>query len=175
MWGGVVTPCAVDHLRVSAIACVRLFVVVLLGAGRGDPLSSSCGCDCVRLCVCGCVVWAWIDDVTHREHTLCTREHTLYCTGMYHSFSIHSFICLSFHFRPRIEQSHSCWPRTVWCVVNMFHKNGMRPLIIASSTNFYSIWYCNSPRLYIRLKYTYSVISVKLDWLPGNSKKWTID
>jgi len=62
-----------------------------------------------------------------------------------------------------------------WCVVNMFHENGMRPLIIANGTICCSILYCNSPRLYIRLKYLYPVISVKLDWLPGNSKKWTID
>ena len=78
-------------------------------------------------------------------------------------------------FFPRMERSHSCWPRTVWCVVNMFHKNRMRSLIIANGTKCYSILYCNSPWLYIRLKYTYSVISVKLNWLPRNSKKWTID
>jgi len=77
--------------------------------------------------------------------------------------------------RPRMEKSHSCWPRTVWYAVNMFHKNGMRPLIISNGTKCYSILYCNSTRLYIRLKYTYSVISVELNWLPGNSKKWTID
>ena len=57
----------------------------------------------------------------------------------------------------------------------MFHKNGMRPLIIANGTKCYSILYCSSPWLYIRLKHTYSVICVKLDSLPGNSKKWTID
>jgi len=38
----------------------------------------------------------------------------------------------------------------------MFHKNGMRHLIIANRTKCYSI-------LYIRLEYTYSVISVKPD------------
>ena len=57
----------------------------------------------------------------------------------------------------------------------MFHKNGMRPLIIANGTKCYSILYCNSPWRYIRLKYTYSAISVKLDSLPGNSKKWRIN
>jgi len=81
--------------------------------------------------------------------------------------------------RLRMDQLHSCWPRTVWCVVNMFHKNKMRPLIIANRTKGYSILYCKSPWLYIRLqnttKYAYWVISVKLDWLPGNCKKWTID
>jgi len=46
---------------------------------------------------------------------------------------------------------------------------------MANGTTCYSILYCNSPRLYIRLKNMYSVISVKLDWLPGNSKKWTIN
>ena len=48
-------------------------------------------------------------------------------------------------------------------------------LIIANGTKCYSILWCNSPRLYIRLKYTFSLISVKLDRLPGNSKKWTLD
>ena len=57
----------------------------------------------------------------------------------------------------------------------MFHRNGMSPLIIANGTKRYSILDCNSPWIYIRLKDTYSVISVQLDWLPGNSKKWTID
>ena len=65
--------------------------------------------------------------------------------------------------------------RTAWCVVNVFYKNGMKPLIIANGTICYSILYCNSPRLYIRTKYMYSVISVKLVWLPCNTIKWTID
>ena len=51
----------------------------------------------------------------------------------------------------------------------------MRPLIMRNGTICYSILYCNSPGLYIRLKQMYSVISVKLDWLPGNTKKWTIE
>ena len=58
--------------------------------------------------------------------------------------------------RPRMEKSHSCWPRTIWCVVNMFRNNGMRPLIIPNGTKCYSILYCNSQWLYIRLKYMYS-------------------
>ena len=70
-----------------------------------------------------------------------------------------------------LEKSHCCCPRTAWCVVNMFHKNGMRPLIITNGTICYSVLYCNSPRLDIRLKYMYYVISVKLDWLPDSSKK----
>jgi len=37
---------------------------------------------------------------------------------------------------PRMEKSHSCWPRTVWCVVNMFHKNRMRSLKISNGTKF---------------------------------------
>jgi len=85
--------------------------------------------------------------------------------------------CLVWHsrYRPRMEKSHSCWPRTVWRVVNMFHKNGMRPLIIANGIKCYSILYCNSKSLNIRLKYTYSVISVIVDSLPGNTKKQGID
>ena len=72
------------------------------------------------------------------------------------------------------KSSRNFDPLTVWCVINVFHKNDMRPLIIANVTKCYSILYCNSPRLYFRLKYIISVISVKLNWLPGNSKKWTI-
>jgi len=76
---------------------------------------------------------------------------------------------------PRMEKSHSCWPRTVWCVVNMFHKNGMRPLIIANGTKCYSILYCNSQSLHIRLKYKYSLILAIVDSLPGNTKRQEID
>ena len=61
------------------------------------------------------------------------------------------------------------------CAEKMFHKNGMRPLIIANGTKCYSILYCNSQSLHIRLKYTYSVISVIVDSLPGNTKKQGID
>jgi len=77
--------------------------------------------------------------------------------------------------RSKMEKSHSCWPRTVWCEVNMFYKNGMRPLMIPNGTKCYSILYCNSQWLYIRLKYMYSVISVIVDSLPGNTKKQGID
>jgi len=84
-------------------------------------------------------------------------------------------VYVSTYARPKMEKLHSSWPRTVWCVVNVFHKNGLRPLIMSNSTICYSILYRNSPELYVRLTYTYSVISLKLDWLPGNSKKWTID
>jgi len=51
----------------------------------------------------------------------------------------------------------------------------MRPLIVANGTKCYSVLYCNSPSLYIRLTYRSSVISVKLLSLPGDSKKWGID
>ena len=78
-------------------------------------------------------------------------------------------------YRPRMEKSHSGCPWTAWCVVNIFHKNGMRPLIISNGTICYSISYRNSPPLYIRIKYVYSVISVKLNWLSGKIKKWRID
>jgi len=83
--------------------------------------------------------------------------------------------CVDIVIRPRMQKSHSDCPRTAWCVVNMFHKNGMGPLIMANGTIWCSILHCNSPWPYIRIKYMYSVISVKLDWLPGNSTKWTID
>jgi len=57
----------------------------------------------------------------------------------------------------------------------MFHNNGMRPLIIACGTKCCSILYFNSQSLYIRLKFTYSAISVIVDSLPGNTKKQGID
>ena len=47
----------------------------------------------------------------------------------------------------------------------MFHKNGMRPLIITNCRICYSIVYCNSKKLNIGTKYVYKVISVKLDRL----------
>ena len=74
-----------------------------------------------------------------------------------------------------MEKSHSGCPRTVWCVVNTFHKNGMSPLRRTNGTIFYSILYRNLRLLYDRLKYVYLVISVIVDWLSGNTKKWTID
>jgi len=96
-----------------------------------------------------------------------------FCTRISNFFQTPIFLIASS--RPRMEKLHSCWPRTAWCVLNMFHKNGMRPLIIPYGTICYIILYGNSPILYIKLKYMYSVISAKLHWLPGSSKKWTID
>jgi len=59
---------------------------------------------------------------------------------------------------------HSWWKRT-W----VGRKSISRMYI------YYSILYCISTALYIRLKCLYSVISAIVDWLPGNTKKWTID
>jgi len=41
-----------------------------------------------------------------------------------------------FHWKccPRMEISHFNHPRTAWCVVNMFHKNGMSQLIRTNGT-----------------------------------------
>jgi len=77
-------------------------------------------------------------------------------------------VYVSSYARPKMEKLHSSWLPTVWWVENMFEFFW----IMSNNTICYSILYCNSP---IGLKYTYSVISEKLDWLPGNSKKWTID
>jgi len=71
-----------------------------------------------------------------------------------------------------MEKSHSNHPRTAWCVVNMFHSNRMSPLIRTNDTTFYSISYCNFQELYSQKSYTYSVISVKMKRLPGNTKDW---
>jgi len=56
----------------------------------------------------------------------------------------------------------------------MFHKNGMRPLIILNGTKCCSILCCNSQSLHIRLKYKYAVISIIVD-SPGNTKQQKID
>ena len=73
--------------------------------------------------------------------------------------------------RPRMEKSHSGYPRTALCVVNMSHQNGMSPLIRtnASGTMFYSILFCHLRPLYRRLKYMNSVISVTVDSPPDNT------
>ena len=67
----------------------------------------------------------------------------------------------------------------------MFQKKGMRerererererPLIFPNRTKRYSILYCNSQSLHNRLKSMYSVISVIVDSLPGNTKKQGTD
>jgi len=55
----------------------------------------------------------------------------------------------------------------------MFHKNGMRPLIIANRTKCWSILCFKSQWPYIRLKYMYSLIYV--DYLAiVKSGKWSI-
>jgi len=78
-------------------------------------------------------------------------------------------------YRPRMEKSHSACSRTVWCVVNMFHKNGTSSLTRTNGPIFYSILCGNLRELYLRLKYMYSVISVLVDSLPGNTKNRGID
>ena len=78
-----------------------------------------------------------------------------------------------------MEKSHSGCPRTDGCVVDMSHKNGMSPLIRTDCTIFYSFLYCNLGHLRrkydVRRIFVYSIISVKLDCLFGDTKKWTID
>ena len=56
----------------------------------------------------------------------------------------------------------------------MFQRNGIGPIIRTNGTVFWSILYLNSDRVYIRLIYVYSVISVNDKRLPGNTKKWTL-
>jgi len=74
-----------------------------------------------------------------------------------------------------MQKSHSGCPRTAWCEVNMFHKNGKSPLIRTNGTIFYSISYCTLRPLYSRLEHVYSVISVIVDPLPSNTKNRWID
>ena len=54
----------------------------------------------------------------------------------------------------------------------MFHKNKMGSIIRSTGTIFYSLSYSNSRTHFYRLKYMYSVISVIVDSLPGNTKNW---
>jgi len=52
----------------------------------------------------------------------------------------------------------------------MFHKNKMGSIIRSTGTVFYSLLYLNSRQGFNGLKYEYSVISVIVDSLPGNTK-----
>jgi len=52
----------------------------------------------------------------------------------------------------------------------MFHKNKMGSRIRPNGTVFYSLLYLNSRQGFDGLKYMYSVISVIVDSLPGNTK-----
>jgi len=53
----------------------------------------------------------------------------------------------------------------------MLHKNKMGSIIGTSGTVFYSLLYFNARLGYNELKYSYSVISVIDNSLPGNTKK----
>jgi len=48
-------------------------------------------------------------------------------------------------------------------------------MIIPNCSKRYSILSCTTQSIYIRLKYTYSLISVNINSLPGNTKKEGID
>jgi len=52
----------------------------------------------------------------------------------------------------------------------MLHKNKSCSIIRSTGTVFYSLLYLNSRRGFNGLKYMYSVISVIVDSLPGNTK-----
>ena len=52
----------------------------------------------------------------------------------------------------------------------MFHKNKMGSIIRSTGTVFYSLVYINSRRCFNGLKHVYSVISVIVDSLPGDTK-----
>ena len=63
------------------------------------------------------------------------------------------------------------WPNTrvVKCKYYVY-KNKMGSIIRSSGTVFYSFLYLNSRLGFNKLKYLYSVISVKIDSLPTNTK-----
>ena len=52
----------------------------------------------------------------------------------------------------------------------MIHKNKLGSIIRLTGTEFYSLLYLNSRRAFCKIKYMYSVISVIVDSLPGNTK-----
>jgi len=60
------------------------------------------------------------------------------------------------------------------CSKMCFTKNRIGPIIRPNGTIFYSVLYLNLAKIYIRLIYVYSVISVNDKRLPGNTKKWTL-
>jgi len=52
----------------------------------------------------------------------------------------------------------------------MIHKNKLGSIIRLTGTEFYSLLYLNSRRAFCKIKYMYSVISVIVESLPGNTK-----
>jgi len=61
-----------------------------------------------------------------------------------------------------------------WYVVEYVSQKQNRSNNSTNGTIFESVLYLNSAKVYIRLNYVYSVISVKDKRLPGNTKKWTL-
>ena len=59
--------------------------------------------------------------------------------------------------------------------LSLIHKRGISPMIRTNGTILYSILYFNSRAVYSKLKYMFSVISVKFDLLPANIKNMAIE
>jgi len=71
-----------------------------------------------------CIFWGATFELIKNLATLVLKKLTgFYETLLYHSYTL-------------VPLPHSCWPRMVWCVMNIFHKNGM---IIANGTICYSV------------------------------------
>ena len=111
----------------------------------------------------------------HRSKVMCTSirwRPTLSCLNLWHGITCQDHPWLG---PLRMEKSQSGCARTAWCVVNMFHKNGMSPLTRTHGTIFNPVLYCNLRALQSRLKYVYSVISVIVNSLSGNTKNQGVD
>ena len=102
---------------------------------------------CVR-CVC-----AYVCIHLFIYLSICLHIHIYIYTYLYVYMCIYIYIYIYiWSTRPRMEKSHSGCPRTAWCVVNMFHKNGMSSMIKTNGTIFYSVLYGNFGAAGRRLK-----------------------
>jgi len=140
-------------------SCIFLFSThshipnILLGSSRSTlffwvqmPCSASC-MSADRQCRCIYTPWS-----------ILLRSYT----ALMHSWSAH---ISAQQWKNRAIAEHACSKMKI-----VFHKNEMRPMIRSSGTIFFSLVYFNPERGYSRLKYMYTVISVKIDSLPANTK-----
>ena len=98
----------------------------------------------------------YIDIYIYLHIYICIYIHIYIHVYIYIHIYIHTYVYIYIHIfmyiRPRIEKSHSGCPRTAWCEVIKFHKNGIRPLIRANGTIFHPILCFNLRAVYSGLK-----------------------
>ena len=121
----------------------------------------SFGTTCVQqvmrsdMCVAVWGTCVWPNDTRVASHTchvgdVCVAIDKCVCIYIYIYIYMYVYVCIYMYVYVCV---------CVCMYVCVYHW----PLIIANGTIFYSILCCNSSTLHTRLKYMYSVISVKLD------------